>query len=74
MKTLVTLKYLHSRLLAVNTLSLTWSWGSPILQNDLVLWSKSLQHLTLRVRFDQRVELEVTKLCDSFNFRTYLII
>jgi len=54
-KSLVTLKHLHSRLPAVDTLSMRWTWGSEILQNDLVFWSETLRDLTLLVRFSHHV-------------------
>jgi len=55
-KSLVTLKHLHSRLPAVNTLSMSWTWSSEILQNDLVFWSETLRDLTLLVRFAHHVD------------------
>jgi len=55
-KSLATLKHLHSRLPAVNTLSMRWTWTSEILQNDLVFWSETLRDLTLLVRFPQHVD------------------
>jgi len=48
---LATLKHLHVRLPAVNTLSLSWSENSQLLQNDLVFWSETVRQLTLDVRF-----------------------
>jgi hypothetical protein len=56
MKSLASLKHLHSRLPDVNTLSMGWTWRSQILQNDLVFWSKPLRDLTLTVRFVQYVD------------------
>jgi len=56
MKSLATLKHLHSRLPAVNTLSMGWTWSSQILQNDLVFWSEHLRDLTLIVRLAQHVD------------------
>jgi len=55
-KSLATLKHLHSRLPAVNTLSMCWTWGTEILQNDLVFWSETLRDLTLLVRFAPHVD------------------
>lgn len=55
LKYLMTLKDLHSRFSAVNTLTVKWCWGS-ILRNDLAFWSTPLQDLTLVVRFVQRVD------------------
>jgi len=55
-KSLATLKHLHSRLPAVNTLSMRWTWGSKFLQNDLVFWSETLRDLTLLVRFSHHVD------------------
>ena len=55
-KLLATLKHLHSRLPAVNTLSVGWTWRSQISQHDLVFWSKPLRDLTLIVRFVQHVD------------------
>jgi len=55
-KSLATLKHLHSRLPAVTTLSMSWAWGSKFLQNDLVFWSETLRDLTLFVRFTQHVD------------------
>ena len=55
LKYLATLKHLHSRLPAVNTLTMERSWMSTILQNDLAFWSTPLRDLTLAVRFVQRV-------------------
>lgn len=56
MKSLASLKYLHSRLPAINTLSMEWTWRTQISQNDLVFWSGSLRDLTLTVRFVQHVD------------------
>ena len=56
LKYLATLKHLHSRLPAVNTLTMERSWMSTILQNDLAFWSTPLRDLTLVVRFVQRVD------------------
>jgi len=56
MKTLASLKHLHSRLPAVKTLSMAWTWRSQILQNDLVFWSEPLRDLTLTVRFVPHVD------------------
>jgi len=55
-KSLVTLKHLHSRLPAVDTLSMGWTWNPHILQNDLVFWSEHLRDLTLIVRLVQHVD------------------
>ena len=52
-KVLATLKDLHSRLPAVKTLSMRWTWRSQLLRNDLVFWSRTLRNLTLSVRFIQ---------------------
>lgn len=54
-KLLATLKHLHKRLPAVNTLSMEWTWRSQISQHDLVFWSDTLRDLTLIVRFVQAV-------------------
>ena len=56
MKSLASLKHLHSQLPAIDTLSMGWTWRSQILQNDLVFWSESLRDLNLTVRFVQHVD------------------
>jgi hypothetical protein len=52
-KSLAALKHLHSRLPAVNTLSVGWTRRSEILPNDLVFWAEPLRDLTLIVCFAQ---------------------